>query len=46
LAADAVESGLWVPQQELAAQLPQHYGYVRSPQEMQQQAMQQQAMQQ
>jgi hypothetical protein len=54
LAADAIEQGLWVPQQELTAQLPQHYGYMRSPQAMQEsQAMQelqvmqqQQAMQQ
>jgi hypothetical protein len=32
LAADAVEQGLWVPQPQLARELPQRYGYVRSPQ--------------
>ncbi len=32
LAADAVEQGLWVPQQQLAHDLPIRYGYVRSPQ--------------
>ncbi len=30
-AADAVEQGLWVPQDMPAAQLPQRFGYVRSP---------------
>jgi Protein of unknown function (DUF2946) len=32
LAADAVEQGLWVPQDELTQDLPARYGYVRSPQ--------------
>ena len=31
-AADAVEQGLWVPQDVEAAGLPQRFGYVRSPQ--------------
>jgi Protein of unknown function (DUF2946) len=35
LAAEAVEQGLWVPQQELASELPARYGYVRSPQAQQ-----------
>jgi Protein of unknown function (DUF2946) len=34
LAADAVEQGLWVPQQQTAYELPARYGYVRSPQEL------------
>lgn len=32
IAAQAVEQGLWVPQQVLAGELAQRYGYVRSPQ--------------
>jgi hypothetical protein len=32
LAAEAVERGLWVPQEALSRELPQRYGYVRSPQ--------------
>ncbi len=32
LAAEAVEQGLWVPQEVLAAAMPLRYGYVRSPQ--------------
>jgi Protein of unknown function (DUF2946) len=32
LAADAIEQGLWVPQEVLANVLPARYGYVRSPQ--------------
>lgn len=32
IAADAIESGLWVPQQEPAVQLPARFGYVKSPQ--------------
>ena len=32
IAADAIESGLWVPQQEKAAQMPARFGYIRSPQ--------------
>lgn len=32
LAAEAIEQGLWVPQQQLAHDLPGRYGYVRSPQ--------------
>ena len=31
-AADAIERGLWVPQDMLAHDLPQRFGYVRSPQ--------------
>ena len=31
LAADAVEQGLWVPQELPADELPQRFGYVRSP---------------
>jgi hypothetical protein len=34
-AADAVEQGLWVPQEVLARDLPARFGYVRSPQELQ-----------
>lgn len=30
-AADAIEQGLWVPQEVLARDLPQRFGYVRSP---------------
>ena len=30
-AADAIERGLWVPQEMLAHDLPQRFGYVRSP---------------
>jgi hypothetical protein len=33
LAADAVERGLWVPQDVSAAELPQRFGFVRSPAE-------------
>ncbi len=32
LAAEAIEQGLWVPQQMPAGELPVRYGYVRSPQ--------------
>jgi hypothetical protein len=32
LAADAVQNGLWVPQEVLAAELPQRFGFVPSPQ--------------
>ncbi len=32
LAAEAIEAGLWVPQQLLAHDLPQRFGYVRRPQ--------------
>ena len=32
LAADAVEQGLWTPQDMPAASLPERFGYVRSPQ--------------
>ena len=35
LAADAVEQGLWVPQEAEAASLPGRYGYVASPQALQ-----------
>ena len=31
-AADAIERGLWVPQEVLAHDLPKRFGYVRSPQ--------------
>ena len=31
-AADAIEQGLWVPQELPAAELPRRFGYVRSPQ--------------
>jgi hypothetical protein len=31
LAAEAVEAGLWVPQEMAGADLPQRFGYVRSP---------------
>lgn len=31
-AAEAVEQGLWLPQDVLAADLPQHFNYVNSPQ--------------
>lgn len=31
LAADALERGLWVPQEILRSELPQRFGYVRSP---------------
>jgi hypothetical protein len=31
-AADAVEQGLWVPQEIATRELPQRFGYVRSPQ--------------
>lgn len=34
-AADAVEQGLWVPQDVVAADLPQRFNYVRSPQLLQ-----------
>ena len=29
--AEAVERGIWTPEQVLAQELPQQYGYVRSP---------------
>ena len=32
LAADAVEAGVWVPQEMMASELPQRFGYVSSPQ--------------
>lgn len=35
-AADLVASGRWVPEEESLADLPQRYGYVRSPQLLQQ----------
>ena len=35
LAADAVEQGLWVPQEAQWASLPSRYGYVPSPQSLQ-----------
>jgi Protein of unknown function (DUF2946) len=35
IAADAVEQGLWVPQQALAADLAQRFGFIVSPQENQ-----------
>jgi hypothetical protein len=31
LAADAIDEGLWVPQEAVAAELPKRFGYVRSP---------------
>ena len=31
MAADAIEQGLWVPQEVLAHDLPERFGYVRSP---------------
>ena len=34
-AADAVEQGLWVPSEVLAHDLPTRFGYVRSPQTLQ-----------
>ena len=34
-AADAVEAGLWVPQEVLAAELPGRQGYRTSPQSLQ-----------
>ena len=36
-AADAIEQGLWVPQEMLCADLPQRFGYVRSPKVLQKQ---------
>ena len=33
LAADAVEAGVWVPQEMSSGELPQRYGYVASPQQ-------------
>ena len=35
-AAEAIEQGLWVPQEVLAHELPNRFGYVRSPQAAQQ----------
>lgn len=35
LAADAIEAGLWVPQEIAARELPPRFGYVRSPQALQ-----------
>ena len=35
LAAEAVELGLWVPQEAMASELALRYGYVRSPQALQ-----------
>jgi len=37
-AADAIESGLWVLMELAAAELPERFGYVRSPQALQQSA--------
>ena len=34
-AADAVEQGLWVPQEVVARELPTRFGYVRSPEHLQ-----------
>ena len=34
-AADAIEQGLWVPQEIAAADLPMRFGYVRSPKSLQ-----------
>lgn len=31
LAADAIEQGVWLPEEVLAADLPRRYGYVKSP---------------
>jgi hypothetical protein len=31
IAADAIDEGLWVPQEAVAAELPKRFGYVRSP---------------
>ena len=39
LAAQAVEQGLWVPEQVLTRELPEHFGYVRSPQKQHQLSM-------
>ena len=38
-AADAIERGLWVPEDVLAHDLPQRFGYVRSPQAASQKAI-------
>ena len=35
LAADGVEAGRWVPRDVLAAELPERFGFVRSPQRLQ-----------
>ena len=32
-ASELIESGLWVPQDALTAELPQRFGYIRSPQQ-------------
>jgi hypothetical protein len=37
-AADHIEAGLWVPQQLPTRELPQRFGYVRSPQHLHQKA--------
>lgn len=37
LAAEAIEQGLWVPQDALARDMPARHGYVRSPQALQKQ---------
>jgi hypothetical protein len=34
-AAEFIEQGLWVPQELLTRELPDRFGYVRSPQKMQ-----------
>ena len=34
LAADAVEAGVWVPQEMPSSELPQRFGYVNSPQQL------------
>jgi len=36
-AADAIEAGLWVPEDVLSGELPARFGYVCSPQQLQQQ---------
>jgi hypothetical protein len=36
LASDAIERGLWVPQEMMRSDLPKRFGYVRSPQKAQQ----------
>jgi hypothetical protein len=38
-AADAIEQGLWVPEEVLTADLPKRFGYVRSPQQLHSQAI-------
>jgi hypothetical protein len=31
-AADLIEAGLWVPQEAITRELPERFGYIRSPQ--------------